>query len=53
LISKGERKIGSMKTRGEMVIGRVLVFPSMPNGEIVGKLVVIDVNPRRIPEEIL
>jgi hypothetical protein len=26
------------------------VFPSMPKGEIVGKLVVIDVNPRRIPE---
>jgi hypothetical protein len=23
------------------------VFPSMPKGEIVGKLVVIDVNPRR------
>jgi hypothetical protein len=26
------------------------VFPSMPKGEIVGKLVVIDVNPRRSPE---
>jgi hypothetical protein len=26
------------------------VFPSMPKGDIVGKLVVIDVNPRRSPE---
>jgi hypothetical protein len=26
------------------------VLPSMPKGEIVGKLVVIDVNPRRSPE---
>jgi hypothetical protein len=29
------------------------VFPSMPKGGIVGKLVVIDVNPRRITEESL
>jgi hypothetical protein len=27
------------------------VFPSMPKGEIVRKLVFIDVNPRRSPEE--
>jgi hypothetical protein len=29
------------------------VFPSMPKGDIVGKLVVIDVNPRIILEESL
>jgi hypothetical protein len=51
LMSKGDRNIKSMNTWGEMVTGGVWLFPSMPKGEIVGNLVVIDVNTRRIPKE--
>jgi hypothetical protein len=53
LMSKGKRKIESMKRRGAMVTGGVCVFPSMPKGEIVGKLVFIDANPRGSPGESL
>jgi hypothetical protein len=44
-MSKGERKIRSMKIGGAMVTWGVKVLSSMAKGEIVGKLVVIHVNP--------
>jgi hypothetical protein len=49
-MSKGERKIKIMKIVREIIIGGVCVLPSISKGDIVGKLVFIDVNPRRIPE---